>query len=191
MIRAEGHLGGYVYDDIEYGTYCTEVWDWLINECKVRSMVDIGCGLGHTLKYFGARGCDVLGIDGSVSAIEDNEVPGSVRRHDYTKDKLVIDKAYDMIWSAEFVEHVEEKYIANFMETFKAASKYILITHATPGQGGYHHVNEQPRDYWLDKFSEIGFAEDVLLTNITKDMLPPERGWYYKNNGIFLVRNAT
>jgi hypothetical protein len=34
------------------------------------------------------------------------------------------------------------------------------MCHAVPGQGGWHHVNEQTTDYWLDRFAEHGFKND-------------------------------
>ena len=68
-----------------------------------------------------------------------------------------------MAWSCEFVEHVEEKYIENFLATFSSA-RSIFMTYARPGQGGHHHVNENSEEYWVDKFNAFGFELDKELT---------------------------
>jgi hypothetical protein len=54
-----------------------------------------------------------------------------------------------LVHCQEVVEHVEEKYLENVLASL-ACGKLILITAATPGQGGHHHVNEQPLEYWVD-----------------------------------------
>jgi hypothetical protein len=32
----------------------------------------------------------------------------------------------------------------------------VLFTAAAPGQGGQGHINEQPREYWIDRFAACG-----------------------------------
>ncbi len=64
----------------------------------------------------------------------------------------------------EFVEHVEEQYIRNFMTTF-AGCRHVFITAAVPGQPGYHHVNCQYGQYWISQFREIGFTLDREATD--------------------------
>ena len=53
----------------------------------------------------------------------------------------------------------------NYMKTFKDShAKYLIVTHAVPGQGGHHHVNCQDEDYWFDAFGKYGFTHDKELT---------------------------
>lgn len=156
------HLGGYVAGgDLE--TWNPELWDWIINKLEIKSVIDIGCGEGHSTKYFQEKGCNVLGVEGSRLAIKNSPVKDLLIRHDFTKGPFYPDNEYDLVWSCEFVEHVDEKYLHNFLETFKA-SKYVFMTYALPGQGGYHHVNCQPEEYWIKKLSEISFEFDKELT---------------------------
>ncbi len=56
---------------------------------------------------------------------------------------------FDLIWCCEVVEHVEEEFVQNIMDTFKLG-KIVALTHAVPGQKGYHHVNCKPKEYWID-----------------------------------------
>ena len=64
---------------------------------------------------------------------------------------------FDLGWTAEFVEHVEERFVPNWMQALQRC-RYVCMTHATEGQGGDHHVLERSSDYWIAKFAEYGFA---------------------------------
>jgi len=179
------HLGGYVAGG-DSSTWYPELWDWIINELEIKSIIDIGCGEGHSTKYFKEKGCKVLGIEGSKVAINNSPIKESLIRHDYTKEPFNPDKEYDLAWSCEFVEHVKEKFLNNYLETFKA-SKYIFMTHALPGQGGYHHVNCQPKGYWIEKISEIGFKFDKELTQKAREKA---LHGYFEQTGLVFKRES-
>ena len=76
---------------------------------------------------------------------------------------------FDLIWCCEFVEHVEKKYINNFLNDFKTG-KNIAMTFAIPGQEGYHHVNCQLGEYWIKKIKKIGFELNKKFTNKLREM---------------------
>ena len=71
---------------------------------------------------------------------------------------------FDLCWCCEFVEHVYEKYITNFINDFKKC-KYLAMTFAEIGQGGHHHVNENTEEYWIFTLKNFGFD---FLENDTK-----------------------
>jgi hypothetical protein len=85
-------------------------------------------------------GCEVLGVEGYRPAVENSRVPGRVVLHDYSTGPFVPDRGFDMAWSSEFVEHIEEQHIPNFFATFACAG-YIFMTFAKPGQGGSKNRN--------------------------------------------------
>jgi len=58
-------------------------------------------------------------------------------QHDLTKGAVFA--RVDLVLCQEVVEHIEEKYLENLLDSF-ATGKYVLMTHAVPGQGGHHHV---------------------------------------------------
>lgn len=74
-----------------------------------------------------------------------------------------------MIWSAEFLEHISEEFMANYMATFKRA-KYILVTHSI--WGGWHHANIQRSGWWISKFEEYGFDYQDKLTEEARNKCP-------------------
>ena len=188
---SEGHLGGYVIGRPAPGTWCPEIWDWCIGELGVRSMVDVGCGLGYVLEYFDRGGVEVLGVDGSPSAISTGVLPDRVRQHDFTHGPWAPEKPYDLVWSTEFIEHVEQQYEPNFLKTFGAATKYLMITFAVPGQQGHHHVNLQYEDYWIDRMKELGFSYAADLTQTARELLPQTgmRGMQFREKGLVFKRD--
>jgi SAM-dependent methyltransferase len=145
-------------------------------------VVDVGCGPGYASEWFAERGCDVLGIDGSETAERLFRVPGRFLRHDYTAAPL--HAASSLAWSCEFVEHVEEKYLANFMATF-AGCRTVAMTFAGPGQSGHHHVNCQPADYWVARFAEHGLRFDEPTTMRLRGL---EDGTHFAARGMVFRR---
>ena len=150
------HLGGTAIEG-DPMTFVPDVWEYLIKKFDLHSMIDIGCGVGKNARWFLEHGLSIYGVEGFPDYIRHTVLPlGRVFAHDYTKGPLTLAEIVDLGWSSEFVEHVEEQYVPNFMATFKCC-RYVCMTHATPGQGGYHHVNEQPGDYWITRMQDAGF----------------------------------
>lgn len=150
------HLGGHE-DKTQFDQ---GAFDYLVSHFAVKSMVDIGCGPAGMVYYALSRGIKAVGIDGDPSIARDSPV---IIEHDYTKKPLFLGE-FDLGWSVEFLEHVEERYIPNFMGTF-ACCKHVFVTAAIPGQPGFHHVNCQWGDYWIDQFQQAGFVLDREATD--------------------------
>jgi len=158
---ARAHLGGYLQGG-DPDTYYPAMWDWLIDTWEVKSVIDIGCGDGKgALNYFIGRGVRALGIDG-MPALHPRKVT-----HDFAESVFIPKDEFDLAWSAEFVEHVEERHMPNFMPCFGSA-RFACITHGDPGQPGHHHVNNQTDDYWKGVFAAWGFEFDAGLTAMTR-----------------------
>lgn len=185
-----GHLGGYVRHG-DPNTLYPALFKWFRDDLGVRSVIDVGCGDGAALDVFaGLFGVkNVLGVEG---------VPQDHPRiicHDYTTGPYVPDaggsvfrvvrRQFDLCWSAEFVEHVCEGYVDNFLATF-ASARMVAMTHAIPGQAGYHHMNCQPDLYWIQKLDSIGYYLDLELMWKGRKLVPPES--YFAKTGMIFRR---
>jgi SAM-dependent methyltransferase len=148
-------------------------------------VIDIGCGEGHAARYFREIGCEVLAVDGSQQAKRDSLVFDQHVLHDYTAGPYLPSSQFDLVWSCEFVEHVGEKYVDNFLRSFVSSRKFLMMTFAGPGQPGYHHVNCQPMGYWVDKVESIGFSFNEDLTEASRKISAPG---HYKNRGLLFTR---
>jgi cyclopropane fatty-acyl-phospholipid synthase-like methyltransferase len=186
----EEHLGGCIINEGhgDTGTYAPQVWDFLIDRLNIKSIIDVGCGAGYSLQYFLNKGLIGIGVEGFEYAISRSPVKKHLVLHDYTKDQYVSAGEYDLAWSCEFVEHVEEQYVPNFMATFMKA-KYVAMTHAVPGQPGHHHVNCQTADYWIDIFKKHCFelCQDLSLEARNK-LNNCENGGHVKNTLMIFKR---
>ena len=88
------------------------------------------------------------------------------------------------------------------METFKLC-KFVVVTHAYPGQGGHHHVNEQEKEYWVQLFKKYGFKHSQKILNSVlqsstmlkrnrKDRFTREKkkvNWLDINGSVFINRS--
>lgn len=164
-----GHLGGYVRSDpVDWPhgdpmTYTPALWDWLIETFKPSVVWDVGCAEGHAVKHFLERGLQSWGIDGCIEALETAVVPRErVIIHDYSRGPLGTTanaKRPDLTYSCEFVEHVEQKFMNNFLTTFDLA-RVVCFTHAFEDQPGHHHVNCQAPQYWISAMDQRGYDWD-------------------------------
>ena len=148
---------------------------------KVKSLVDIGCGPGGVVYYAKKIGLDAIGIDGdsSINRVDENLFV----IHDYCLGPYIPDKIFDLGWSVEFLEHVEEKFQKNYFETFKKC-KYIFITHAPENSKGYNHVNLKDSNYWIDVFKKYSFEYQSELTQLIRSSSTIEKN-FVKEYGLF------
>jgi hypothetical protein len=180
------HLGGYLNKGDPY-TWTPDIWGYLVIKYNIQSVVDIGCGKGHNLSWFKSMNIDICGIEGHPDAIKDSVIPGNVVMHDFTQGPMTLDKRYDLALSTEFVEHVENIYENNWMSVLENCDLFLMC-HAVPGQGGHHHVNEQPSEYWIEKIEAKGFKHNQELSTLfrnTTSRIPCKWG---RNTLLFFER---
>lgn len=146
------HLGG---NSVECNpnTFSPDSWQYVIEKYNVKSVLDVGSGYGHAAKWFADQGLTVEAIEGLQINVDNALVP--------TKRVDLTEQAYhtkvDMVHCVEVVEHVEEKYVENVLDTL-CNGKLIFMTHGQPGQRGHHHVNNQPTSYWIDHLKSRGYT---------------------------------
>ena len=183
----KGHLGGYIAGG-DPSTWCPKLWTWAVQTAAARSVLDVGCGEGHSTGYFRALGCEVLGLDGFDQAIRDSVIPEAVHLHDFNLGAFSGQK-FDLVWSCEFLEHIEERFLPGVLRTFQLAQKSVLITHAFPGQPGHHHVNCRSTAYWIQVLEGAGFTCDVGRTvaarRVTLDDLKDYPNHYARSGLLF------
>ena len=126
-----------------------------------KKFLDIGCGPGGMVELAENMGFDSYGIDGDYTVKRYKQEKFLI--HDFTSGPVEITQVYDIGWSVEFVEHVHEQYIPNYMPAMQQC-KHIVMTHALEGQPGYHHVNCQNPPYWINKLKSFGFTYDDKKT---------------------------
>jgi len=152
VVDAERHdLGGNIrHGDVS--TFIPNFWRYMIDRFAIRSMLDVGCGEGHAVKFFYKNGVAAHGIDGLRSNVERAVFP--IALHDLLERPYVM--PVDFVWSCEVAEHILPEKVGNYLDTL-ANGMVIAMTHALPDQGGHHHVNCQPDEYWIELLQARGY----------------------------------
>ncbi|MHB8522856.1 MAG: class I SAM-dependent DNA methyltransferase [Limisphaerales bacterium] len=151
--------------------------------------LDLGCGNGLLLARLFALGKTVRGVDGSHAALTAASEP--VKRflslHDLRKP--LRERRFDLVICTEVAEHLEARFADTLIESICACSRgTVFFSAATPGQGGFGHVNEQPHAYWTRKFRRKGYLLDEDITaSLRARFAEVIRGaWWFARNAMIL-----
>jgi len=130
---------------------------------NVKSVYDFGCATGHWIDAFLRAGVDARGFEGSPAAKNALVCPADrVTIGDLRYPLPDFSARADLTMSIEVAEHIEERFADNYLDNIvKPRPQTVLLTAAPPGQGGHHHVNEQPPAYWIAKMANRGYALDA------------------------------
>jgi len=159
----DGDLGGCAESPIgDPQSWVPSVWSGMLETWDVLSVLDLGCGLGYSARWFRERHVDVTAVDGSP--VVASRAITEIELHDFTTGTLPGTREWDLCWCSEFVEHVEEMHLPNILDAFRRCRR-VALTHAVPGQSGHHHVNCQFSGYWIKALEAVGFRYDVGMTH--------------------------
>jgi len=191
------------YDDQFWDLHDSGDWNQvaqlLLNWFQPKSVMDLGCGDG---KLIGAlrqidSGLKLHGFDSSISALnkaKNIDLPVTYLNLVSIRE-LDIDAFYkkigpfDLAICLEVIEHIPPWYSHKLLR-FLTHCNTIIFSAAHPLQGGTLHVNEQPADYWIEKFKKLGF--DLLENN---ELFRAEFGkidvpyWYHQNIQVLRARH--
>lgn len=163
---------------------------WLCSWLDFDSAIDLGCGNGYIVAGLKRRGKAAVGFEVALDSARPF-VPESIR------DEFVLDRDFlrerpvqaDLVVCTEVAEHLtpaEGRRLINVIA--RSTKKWCFFTAATPGQGGHHHMNEQPHEYWIRKMQRHGMRLDDIKTHFAKRMLSEKvtaMSWIPRNVMIF------
>ncbi|MGI0086116.1 MAG: class I SAM-dependent methyltransferase [Nitrososphaerales archaeon] len=158
-----------------------EVLDLALSKISPRSIVDVGCGSGHWLRY--ARDhfdiTDILGLDFFVPDTELVIPQENFLRTDLSAP-IELSRRFDLAISIEVAEHLPPASADTFVKSLTGLSDVVLFSAAIPKQGGNNHLNEQWPDYWERLFKEDGY---VALDCLRRDLWtnPKVKVWHAQN----------
>ena len=151
-------------------------------EVAIATMLDVGGGKGVWGKVWEEHGVFATVLDGDYVTeplVED------FRPQDLSQP-FDLGQRFDLVQTLEVAEHLPETSARDFVASIARHGDIVLFSAAVPGQGGEHHVNEQPLKYWRKLFAEAGYAcFDALRPHLrdNKDVMP----WYRYNILLFAM----
>lgn len=176
-------LGGNVHNGDPF-SYSPLVWRYLVHRFSVKTVLDVGSGEGHAANYFNSiLGCVTLAIDGLRENLDNAVYPVVI--HDLRKGPFIT--KVDLVHCVEVVEHLEMQFVDNILATF-ASGRILAMTHAVPGQDGYHHVNCQPSEYWCELAKRFGFLLASEDTRRVRQLAEQDGAQHFRNTGLVFTK---
>ena len=175
------------YDYIDAGSRASarEVAQLLLGEMTIGSLLDIGAGHGAWAAEWLAAGVqDVLAVDGDYVKREQLAIPANrFQPHDLATP-LDLKRQFDLVQTLEVAEHLPAEKADLFVDNLVRHGDVILFSAAVPHQGGEHHVNEQPPEYWRRRFARRGYAvfDFVRPALVGKSHV---KAWYRFNSYVY------
>ncbi len=175
------------YDYIDAGSRrsARAVAGLLLPEMTIASLLDIGAGHGAWAAEWLAAGVkDVVAVDGDYVERDQLAIPATnFVAHDLATP-LDLKRRFDLVQTLEVAEHLPAAKADLFVDNLIAHGDVILFSAAVPHQGGEHHVNEQPPEYWRAKFAARGFAPFDFIRPALADQ-PGVMPWYRFNSYVY------
>jgi hypothetical protein len=99
---------------------------------------------------------------------------------------------FDLVVCVEVAEHLSAECADSLVDLLVRFAPRVMFTAATPGQGGYDHVNEQPHEYWIAKFEKRGYR---MLREIAErwrsEWKESDVAAFYSNNIMVFEKGST
>lgn len=153
----------------------------------VRSVIDVGCGVGTWAAQFLEHGVnDVVGIDGDYVNRTLLKIPASCFVPCDLSRPIRMARTFDLAACLEVAEHLMDSRAESLVDDLTKLAPVVLFSAAIPGQGGTDHVNEQYLSYWVDHFAR----RDYVLLDVIRPRIWHQDGcdWVYKQNAVLFAR---
>ena len=151
-------------------------------------MVDLGCGCGAYAHFFQQLGVEVIAIDGVIPPKQFRFDDVCFHKRDLCRRLNNSWGSFDMALCLDVAEHIPESQSHRFLKNITGFSDLLLLACAPPGQGGQHHVNEQPKRYWVRRLSDYGFVYSRKQTGTLCEsfkLIRPPLMWMWEHISVY------
>jgi SAM-dependent methyltransferase len=159
----------------------TSIVALLVPKLKPQSVLDVGCGRGIWPSEWKRAGVsDSIGVDGPYVDRGTLAIPSESFIAWDLSQPLNLNRHFDLVQSLEVAQCIDRACADVFVDSLCRHGDLIMFSAAVPGQGGERHLNEQPLEYWREKFAARGYAAfDWIRPAIST--LPKIEPWYRYN----------
>lgn len=173
---------------ISHHVHSQRLSDWIVkflSDHKSEKLYDFGCGMGTYLNDLYNNGYDnIVGVEAIPPK---NDYPFRIVSQNLTEDFLL--GAKGNVISLEVGEHIPKEYQDIYLDNItNHCSRYLIISWALRGQGGYGHFNELNNDEVIPEIGKRGF---VYLNDESLDARSniEDSFWYFRNSIMVFKKN--
>jgi len=139
-----------------------------------KSVMDVGCAIGDFVHYWKNNlNVEAYGIEGSPNA-EEYFITDGIFMLDL-RDPIRLNFGVDLVTCFEVAEHIEPKHADQFLMNLAGMSPKIVMSAASPGQGGHYHVNCRPAEYWITRMESMGYKYNETIVHLIRTLWAPWR----------------
>ncbi|MBW1872771.1 MAG: hypothetical protein JRJ19_11945 [Deltaproteobacteria bacterium] len=175
-----------------YVSSAKTVIDVLFENFKPGRVIDLGCGCGVHSYFLRKKGVEVVCLDG-VQPPEEHSFVSDIHIRDLTVRFDNIWGDFDLALCLDVGEHIPKDLSGIFLENITSFCDTLLLACAPPGQGGHHHVNEQPKRYWIKRLAEHRFGYNRKRTGILLETFKKNRTefmWMNEHISVYERQNS-
>jgi SAM-dependent methyltransferase len=160
---------------------------------KANSYIDVGCGAGAFAAQAMRMGKQVAACEYSPHGRKYARRNG-VDAHPFDLTKPVptdIQCRFDLAYCFEIAEHLPPDMGMRLVEFLVGKADVIVFTAAQPGQLGTGHINEQPKDYWIERFVSAGARHDPEASaDLSRAFAAAKVSTWFENNALVFRTTA-
>jgi len=151
--------------------------------------VDVGAGSGAFAKEAAENGKIVMALENSKAGRRIGRKIGvDMRPFDLLlNEPPVANSKYELAYCFEVAEHLSPDLGDKLIDFLVDNSETIVFTAAVPGQRGTGHINEQPKEYWIQRFVERGAVYKPDQSGKLSQMFKEKEvaSWFVRNVIVF------
>ncbi len=152
---------GHIHDEV----LCKQLINFL-NDNKVKTVVDFGCGLGDYSSAIISSGMSSEAYDGNPNTPTLTKGLAKVLDLSIPFD---LEKKFDCVLSLEVGEHIPKEFEQVFINNIcNHTNDLLILSWAVIGQGGDGHVNCQNNDYIINEIESRGFTYDATNSSVLR-----------------------
>jgi hypothetical protein len=167
-------------NSVSHHIHSPNLSNWIsdfLKDYQDHQIYDFGCGLGSYLNDLHLKGFKNLkGVEFDPMK---NDYDFEILKLNLS-DPILLEKK-GIIICLEVGEHIPEKYQEILLNNFvNNCDKYLILSWAVRGQGGYGHYNELNNDEILPLIENLGFKYLEDLSNSVR-LVPEDNCGYFRN----------
>jgi SAM-dependent methyltransferase len=154
----------------------------------MRSLLDVGCGVGSWLAAAKTLGVDdVLGVDIDYLDTALLKIPASQYRAFDLRQPLVLERSFDVALALEVAGYLPPECAETLVGSLTRAAPVVVFSSAIPFQDSSGiQTNQQWPEYWARLFAARNYqVVDCLRRPLWSD---PTISWWFSQNMLMFVR---